>query len=163
MTTRAELLAERLELGAQELAAFIRGCSEEQWGVLCPDEGRTVGVVAHHVAAAYPVEVDLVNMMASGKPIAGVSMDMVDQMNAEHAAAESDCTREDTLELLLRNSASAAEAIRSLSDEQLDAAVTVSLHADVPLTTQYLIEEHPISHSFRHLQSIRAALNGASG
>jgi hypothetical protein len=48
--------------------------------------------------------------------------------------------------------------IRGLSDEQLDRASPISLNWDAPLTTQFFIEDHPLSHSFRHLSSIRAAL-----
>jgi hypothetical protein len=162
MSKRAQALAERIERGARELAAFIEGCSEAEWRELCPNEGRTVAVVAHHVASAYAVETDLVKVLASGQPIIGVTEEVVDQANAGHAKAQADCTREETLALLRKNSAIAAQTIRELADEQLDSAALVSLHWDAPLTTQYLIEEHPISHSFRHLASIRAAVKASA-
>jgi hypothetical protein len=160
MSKRAEALAERVERGARELAAFIEGCSEADWRAFCPDEGRSVAVVAHHVAGAYGVEMDLVKVLASGQPVTGVDWEVVDQMNAEHAEAQANCTREETLALLRQNSASAVEAIKALTDEELDSAARISLHWDAPLTAQYFIEEHPISHSFRHLASIRAAVDG---
>jgi len=163
MSNRAQALAERVERGARELATFIEGCSEADWRAFCPDEGRTVAVVAHHVASAYAVETDLVKVLASGQPITGVTWEIVDSANAQHAETQADCTREETLALLRKNSAVAAQTIRQFTDEQLDSASLVSLHWDAPLTTQYLIEEHPISHSFRHLASIRAAVKaGAS-
>ena len=162
MSARAQALADRVEHGAHELMAFIKGCSEAEWQTLSPDEGRTVGVLAHHVASAYPVEMDLVKVLASGKAISGVTWEMVDQMNAEHSQEQANCTRKEVLELLQRNSASAAKIIRELSDEQLDSAAPISLNSDAPLTTQYFIEEHPVSHSFHHLASIRAAINGNS-
>ena len=71
-----------------------------------------------------------------------------------------DVTKEEALELLDKNSSIIADAIRGFSDEQLDNAGPVSLHWDAPLTTQFFIEEHPISHSFRHLRSIQAVLEG---
>jgi hypothetical protein len=160
MSTRAQILAERVEQGARELIAFVEECSDTDWQTVCPEEGRMVGVLVHHVASAYPAEVDLVKVLASGQAIAGVTWEMVDQMNVEHAEGHGEVTREETLELLRRNSAAAADVIRELSDEELDNAAPVSLHWDAPLTTQYFIEEHPISHSFAHLTSIRAALNG---
>ncbi|HLM24828.1 MAG TPA: hypothetical protein VK274_07195 [Pyrinomonadaceae bacterium] len=52
-------------------------------------------------------------------------------MNADHAGKNDDVTREATLELLRRNSADAAAAIRDLNDENLDQAVPVSLYGDV--------------------------------
>jgi hypothetical protein len=160
MSQRAAALAERLERGANELIAYVENCSKADWQTVCPGEGRTVGVLAHHVASAYPVEIDLVKVLASGKPVAGVTWEMVDGMNAEHAEGHRKVSREETLALLRENSAAAAAAIRQLSDEQLDKAAPISLHWDAPLTTQYFIEEHPVSHSFAHLTSIRAALNG---
>ncbi len=62
--------------------------------------------------------------------------------------------------LLLRNSHSAAEAVRAFSDEQLDRAAPVSLNEDAPLTTQFLIEDHALRHSWRHLAKIKAVLEG---
>jgi hypothetical protein len=50
-------------------------------------------------------------------------------------------------------------AIREMSDAELDRAAPVSLHADAPVTAQYLIEDHPLSHAYQHLASIRAAVN----
>jgi hypothetical protein len=89
-------------------------------------------------------------------------MDMVDHINAEHADENGQVSKEETLELLKSNSEMAVAAIRALSDEELDRAAPVSLHADAPLTTQYFIEDHPLGHSFHHLASIRAAIGGNS-
>jgi hypothetical protein len=62
------------------------------------------------------------------------------------------------IDLLRRNSAAAAEAIRALGDAELDRAATVSLNADAPLTCQFFIEDHALRHSYHHVQRIRAAL-----
>ncbi|MEO6061771.1 MAG: hypothetical protein ABIQ99_07535 [Thermoflexales bacterium] len=62
----------------------------------------------------------------------------------------------------LANAARAAEAIRALTDAQLDMAVTNSLQADAPRTAQSWIEEHPIRDADTHTASIRAALGLAS-
>lgn len=97
-------------------------------------------------------------MLASGRPVVGVTGQMVDEINAAHAAEHPHPTKEETLALLRENSARAADQVRALDDEALDFAATVSLHADAPLTTQYFIEQHPISHPYIHLVSIRAAL-----
>ena len=160
MGKRAHVLAERIEQGAQALAALAEGLSDNEWQTIVPDEGRPIGVLIHHVASAYPVEVDLAHTLASGKPISGVTGDVVDQMNAEHAQANVAAGKQETLEFLRRNSRAAAEAIRGFTDEELDRAANVSLNADAPLTAQFFIEDHALSHSFHHLASIRAALNG---
>jgi len=79
-------------------------------------------------------------------------------MNAQHAAENGDVTMPVALALLRRNSAAAAAAIRALSDAELDRAATVSLYSDVPLTCQFVLEDHAVRHSYHHLARIRRAL-----
>jgi hypothetical protein len=53
---RAESLADRIEKGATGLAAFAEGISEEEWRMpVSASDCRTVGVIVHHVASAYPI------------------------------------------------------------------------------------------------------------
>ena len=161
MSTRANELANRLEKGANQLLAFAERLSQAEWETICPTEKRSIGVLIHHVASNYLVEVDLFQGLASNKAIEGVTWDMVDQMNDEHADTKASCSKTETLELLKQNRTLASNAVRALSDEQLDKASPISLNWDAPLTTQYFIEEHPISHSYAHMASIQAILNGA--
>jgi uncharacterized damage-inducible protein DinB len=158
VSKRADALAERVLQGAQALAALAEDLSDSEWQTVIPDEGRSVGVLIHHVASVYPAEVDLARLLASGKPIEGVTHQAVDQMNAEHAQAFATVSQHETLELLRRNSKAAADAVRQFSDEELDRAAPISLNAGAPLTTQFFIEDHPLRHSFHHLANIRAAL-----
>jgi|AutmiccommuBRH23_1029490.scaffolds.fasta_scaffold01928_7 hypothetical protein len=159
MSIRADLLADRIENGANQLIAFAEKLSQAEWQTICPSEERSIGVLIHHVASSYPVEMNLIQVLASGKAIEGVTWDMVDQMNSEHANTQANCSQTETLTLLKENSSLAANAVRSLSDKQLDFAAPISLNRDAPLTTQYFIEEHPISHTYAHLASIRAVIN----
>ena len=64
----------------------------------------------------------------------------------------------ETLELLRKNSAAAAKAIRELSDEDLDQAVAVSLYSDATVTCQFVLEDHAVRHSYHHLARLRSAL-----
>jgi uncharacterized damage-inducible protein DinB len=159
VSKRADALAERILQGAQALAALAEDLSDSEWQTVIPDEGRSVGVLIHHVASVYPAEVDLARLLASGKPIEGVTYDAVDRTNAEHAQAFATASQHETLELLRRNSKTAADAVRQFSDEELDRAAPISLNAGAPLTTQFFIEDHALRHSFHHLSNIRAALN----
>ena len=114
--------------------------------------------MVHHVASVYPVEISLAQVLASGKAIAEVSWDAIDQANAQHAQGHATVGKEETLELLRQNSKVAADSVRAFTDEELDRAAPVSLNADAPLTTQFFIEDHALRHSFHHLSNIRAAL-----
>jgi hypothetical protein len=155
---RANALAERLEQGARALAETARGLTDAQWQTTIPGDGRKVGVVVHHVATMYPLEIQLAQSLAGGKPIAGVTWDAVHEINAKHAKEHQAVTKDAALELLGRNSSAAAAAIRALTDEQLDRAAAVSLNSDAPLTCQFFLEDHAVRHSYHHLARIRAAL-----
>ena len=157
-TQRSQALAERLEQGARALATLAGGLTDAQWQTRIPKDGRKVGVVVHHVATMYPLEIQLAQALAGGKAIEGVTWDAVNDINAKHAAEHDGVTKEAALDLLRRNSAAAAAAIRALSDAELDKAAPVSLNSDAPLTCQFFIEDHAMRHSFHHLAKIRGAI-----
>jgi DinB superfamily len=157
-TRRANALAERLEAGARDLAAVASALTETEWQTRIPGDGRKIGVVVHHVASMYPLEIQLAQVLASGKPVTGVTWADVHALNAKHAAEHESVTKEAALDLLQRNSADAAAAIRALSDDQLDQAAPLSLNADAPLTCQFMLEDHAVRHSYHHLARIRQAL-----
>jgi DinB superfamily len=157
-TARANALADRLEQGATALAALANGLTENQWQTRIPGDGRKVGVVIHHVASMYPIEIKLAQVLASGQPVTGVTWADVHAINAAHTKEHDEVTKETALALLRQNSTAAAAAIRALSDAELDSAAPLSLNADAPLTCQFMLEDHAVRHSYHHLAKIRAAL-----
>jgi DinB family protein len=157
MSRRSEALAARLEQGAHGLAAFASTLTDAEWHTRIPKDGRKVGVVVHHVATMYPLEIQLAQLLGAGKPVAGVTWDVVHEMNGEHAKEYDAVTKKAALDLLRRNSTAAAAAIRALSDEELDRAAPVSLNSDAPLTCQFVLEDHAVRHSYHHLGAIRRA------
>jgi hypothetical protein len=158
MSKRSYELARRLELGALALEAFASSLTEFEWQSRVPGDGRKIGVVVHHVASMYPLETQLVQTLAKGEAIEGVTPEVVNKINADHAKKFDGVTKEEAIELLKQNSAAAANAIRALSDEELDQAAPVSLNSNAPLTCQFFVEDHPVRHSYHHLARIRAAL-----
>lgn len=158
MSRRSDILADRLERGAGALAAFASSLTAEQWETRMPRDGRKIGVIVHHVASVYPVEIQMAQAVAAGKAVTGVTPDDINDMNAGHARDNETVAKEATLALLGRNSAAAAAAIRALSDEELDRGVPVSLYSDAPLTCQFVLEDHAVRHSYHHLARIRGAL-----
>ena len=156
---RAEALATRLESGAAALAVFADTLSESEWQTRLPRDGRKVGVVVHHVASMYSIEIQLASLLAVGRPITGVTWDAVATINRDHAKEYDDVSREIALALLRTNSAAAAAAIRAFTDEELDRAAPVSLNSDAPLTCQFFLEDHAVRHSYHHLAGIKVALS----
>ena len=157
-TRQANALAERLEQGARALIAFASGLTADEWKAQMPHDGRTIGVIVHHVASVYPIEIQLAQAVAQGQAVTGVLPKDIDDMNAKHAAENAAVTKEAAIELLQRNSAAAAAAIRELTAEQLATAAPVSLYGDAPLTSQFVLEDHAVRHSYHHLSRIRKAL-----
>jgi len=162
MSKRSRELARRLELGALALEAFASSLTDIEGQSRLPHDGRKIGVVVHHVATVYPIEIELAQTVAAGKPVEGVTSDVIDAMNAAHAKQYDGVTKDETLELLRRNSTAAAAAIRALTDDQLDSATPVSLYANAPLTCQFVLEDHAVRHSYHHLARVRAALQQES-
>ena len=158
MSVRAGALAERLERGANALASLAASLSDAEWNSRIPGDGRKVGVVVHHVASVYPLEIQLALKVADRHRITGVTMDDVHTMNAKHAAEFDKAARAEAVDLLRRNSTAAAAAIRNLTDEQLAHAEFVSLYGDAPVTCQFVLEDHAVRHSYHHLAAISRAL-----
>ena len=158
-SSRAEFLAARIEEGAAGLLAFAEGLSDAEWNTpISATDRRSVGVVVHHVASMYPVEVDLARAVAGGKAVSDVTWQLVAQLNAKHAQENAQVSKPAALELLRQNSRAAAAAVRAFTDRELDTAAPFSLSFGAPVTAQFVIEDHALRHSWHHLAAIRKAL-----
>ena len=158
MSKRTNALADRLEQGARALENFASSLTEVEWQARVPKDGRKIGVIVHHVASMYPLEIQLARTLASGKPVEGVTWDAVNDLNAKHAKEHNAVAKAKALDLLKRNSTAAAAAVRALTDDELAQAAPVSLNSNAPLTCQFFIEDHALRHSYHHLAGIRRAL-----
>jgi hypothetical protein len=87
------------------------------------NDRRPVGVIVHHVASVYPIEIDLARTIAGGADIADITWEAFAELNANHAHGQALVTKAAALELLRRNSRNAAAAVRAFTDEGLDRAV----------------------------------------
>ena len=155
---RASRLAARLEAGALELVTIAHTLTEAEWQWPIPGDGRTIGVVVHHVASVYPIEIELAQRIAAGMAISGVTMADIHAMNAAHAVEFAGVSRRDAITLLRTTSAQAAAAIRAFADSDLDSAAPASLYDDAPVTAQFVLEDHAVRHSYHHVAAIRRTL-----
>jgi hypothetical protein len=158
MPSRIEALATTLEKGAETLAALASTMTPTEWHTRLPHDGRKVGVVVHHVASVYPLEIDLAQRLAAGGALTEVTWDVVHEMNAGHARENDGVTRDEAVALLRTNAAAAAAAVRAMSEEALDKVAPNSLYGGAPLTCQFMLEDHAVRHSFHHAARIRAAI-----
>ena len=161
MSQRTEALAQALEEGVRALATFAGDLTDEEWQTPLGHDSRKVGVVVHHVAMVYPIEIEFARSVAAGEP-AGITADAINEMNAGHAEQYGGISKREALDLLATNSAAAAAAIRSLTDEELDRAAPVALYGNARVTCQFVLEDHAVRHSSHHLARIKAALTSRS-
>jgi hypothetical protein len=155
---QADALAVRLQRGAAALIEFARTLSDEEWLKRGNADHRRLGVIVHHVASVYPIEIQLAQKVAACEPVTGVTMADVHEMNARHAREFESVTGDVAIDLLRRNSDAAAAAIRALTGAQLAHAEAVSLYDDAPVTCQFVLEDHAVRHSYHHLAGIRRLL-----
>ena len=158
MNSRAQALAQSLEQGTNALATFAASLSESEWQARLPHDGRKVGVVVHHVANMYPIEIQLTQALAGGGAISDLTWDAIHEINANHAKEQDAVTKEQALAVLRTNGVAAAAAIRALTDTDLDRVAPNSLYGGAPLTCQFWIEDHALRHSFHHLAGIHRAV-----
>lgn len=156
MSERSAALADAFESANNNLIAAVEGCTPDQWGRTCQNEGWSVGVAAHHVAVNHPVVASLVQLVANGQPLPNITRDMIDAGNAQHAREFANVTGEETLELLRREGAAAASMVRGLTDEQLDRTAPLAFAGGQEWSAADLIERILIHHPVAHAASITA-------
>lgn len=159
MGARAEELARKFEAKAKEATAILNRLTDADWKKVTAAEKWTVGVTAHHVAGSHENLAKMIQAVAAGRAMPTFTMEMLDELNAQHAKEHAGCTKTETIALHERGAAVAAAAVRSLSDEQLGKSATV-LAGKPPLTAEQIINGILISHIDQHFGSIRQAIGG---
>jgi hypothetical protein len=160
---RAQQLADELRRATGELLATLEAASVEQWRLVVRTEGRSVGVVAHHLASGYPQVFQLVELAVAGQPFPPLTQAMIDAGNAQHAEASAGCGKAETIDLLSRNTARVSAAIRELDDEDLALTGSAPYFGPIPISVEQLIMGGLIEHTLEHLGSIRTALATGDG
>ncbi len=158
---RAAMLADRIEEGAARLEEFVTHLTDKEWNTPLVEggkPGRSVGVIVHHVANMYPIEIEAAKVIAAGNPITHITWEVVSDINGKHAAEQADVSKSDAIMLLRKNSKEAADAVRNMTDTEMDRAAPFSLSYGAPVTAQFVIEDHAMRHSWHHLARIRKAL-----
>ena len=161
-TTRANHLATQLEAVNDEIVALVMGCTDAQWRQPCANEGRSVGVVAHHIAAVQEAFHRIVEALAAGATYTPQSsMEEVDRSNAQHAHDYAAVGKPETLDVLRTSGAAIARRLRALGDEHLDH--TAGVFAGRELTVAQVVEGVVIGHAWEHLASLRATIADGAG
>jgi hypothetical protein len=156
MGARAEAYAKQLEEANAELVGLVERIPDDKWASLTTKpEGWPLCVVAHHVAESHGSIVGLAQAVATGQPVPPLTMEMIDQGNAQHAREHATAGKAETLRLLREGGTAAAGIVRGLSDEQLDRTGPVLGN---PMPASAVIEHILIDHVRQHLESVKGVL-----
>lgn len=157
---RSAQLADQYEAAHDEFVRLVESLSEEQWhltGKNYPqrigdeDEGRRIGVIAHHVATNGDWIVQRIQTMLAGGPLAPVNQR---EINAEHARNNAGVTKNEVLRLLRASRSRIADAVRAIPDNQLDVQRETPAG---PMSAAQRVERVLIGHMKQHQGSIEAA------
>ena len=161
MSQSTRELVERFIAFNNDFIAFVANCSDEEWRKVCSGEGWTVGVVAHHVAAGHFGTLNLVRMIVAEEAIPEITMEAIDQMNAQHAKEHAHCTREEVLALLRQNGSAFVGYLEGLSETDLvRTGYFAAIGGDV--SAQQLIEMVILQSGGEHLDSMKVATGTSS-
>ncbi|HET9199667.1 MAG TPA: hypothetical protein VFO84_01650, partial [Dehalococcoidia bacterium] len=97
--------------------------------------------------------VGIAQAVGAGGQAPPLSMEMIDQGNAQHASQNPNPSRDEVLTLLKEDGHKAAGIIRSMSDDQLSKTLKMPV-SDDPITTAQMIEMIGIGHPAGHMESI---------
>ena len=159
---RAAQYAALFEAAQQEFIRLVGSLTDEQWrrvGKNYPeqagdeDEGRRVGVIAHHVAISGPFIMERIQLMLDGRPMPPVDFRI---SNAKHAEEHADVTREEVLAELRKTEPAIAAAVRAIPDSMLDQPRDTPAG---PMSVAMRLERVLVGHLKGHRGSIEAAIS----
>ena len=158
---RSALLAGQYEAAHDEFVSLLESLTEQQWHLIGKnypqrineeDEGRTVGVIAHHVATNGDYITERIQTMLAGGPLAPINQR---EVNSEHARLHANATKDEVLRLMRASRPRIASAVRSIPDSQLD--IQRSTPAG-PMSAAERVERVLIGHLKQHQGSIEKAI-----
>lgn len=158
---RSQGFAAEFESAQDDFIGLVASLTDAQWRkvgrnypkrVNDEDEGRSVAVIAHHVASDGPWLISRIQ-----DSLAGRQLNPPDKKaeNARHATDHAAATREEVLRILRDTKPVIAEAIRAIPDDQLDLSQDSPIG---PLTIAFRIQAVLIGHIKMHQGSIEAAI-----
>jgi uncharacterized damage-inducible protein DinB len=157
ISVRAAELADSLKQANEELLSLLAGINSEQWQRPVPGDGRSVGVIAHHVAVSHPFIMDIAKSVAAGGGIT-LTLELVHEANAQHAKDQAGCGLEATLALLRDADAETVAAVAHFDDQTLSRSTANPLLDGELTSASEVIRLYMADHARFHLGAIRTAL-----
>jgi hypothetical protein len=159
--SRSEAFAAEFEAAQDEFTRLVESLTDAEWRMVGrnypqrtndEDEGRPVGVIAHHVAVDAPWIIQRIQNRVAGRQVPPRD---TKKINAEHARDQADVTRDEVLRLLREHKPAIAASLREIPDDQLDLPRETPVG---PMTVAFSIQAVLIGHIKMHQGSIEATI-----
>lgn len=158
MSQRAQNISKRIKSFADEVITFVEGLTENDWTKICDWEDWSVGVTARHIGAAHFGISKMAAMIVRGEDLPPLSMDQVNAMSDKDSRKHTDCTKDEALELLRKNSNELAEFAGGLTDDDLDRKGSMPAFGG-EVTTEQLFDYIIFQSAAQHFNSMRASID----
>jgi hypothetical protein len=156
--TAGEELASQLNTLLVHLRWFIERCDEATWRSPCPDDGRTVGVVAKHIVSHVSLA-DFAIATGAGQrsPLADFTAETLEQMNAAAAQQFANVTPAEVLAELKSAGPAGVERLKALNENDLTGTQPMAFAGGAPLSGNDLAHGPllgDIAEHVAHLESV---------
>lgn len=154
-------LATQFEAAHESFTKLVESVTDDQWlmvGSNHPkrindeDEGRSVGVIAHHAAISGDTIMKRIQIALERRPLPPLD---VRGANTQHALVHAEVTRDEVLQILRESGPRLAAAVRAIPDGELDEPRDTPVG---PMSIAQRVEMVLIGHLQQHRGSIEAAI-----
>jgi uncharacterized damage-inducible protein DinB len=153
--TGVDMRAQALMDANAEFVRFIQTCTDDEWLLVCPAEGWTVGAVANHIARGHETVLGWIQTIRDGRDVPGTP-EQHDATNASMAAAAAGVTQADAARLANENMAKLSALLTSLTESDLAMRSLFGPAGGMEMSVDQLAGNR--GHLERHLASIRETL-----
>lgn len=159
--SRSAQLAIQFEEAHEGFTRLVASITDDQWRLIGgnhpkrindEDEGRRVGVIAHHAAISGDLIMRRINIALAGGPLPPVDFRA---SNAQHAIEHADVRPEEVLGILGESGPRLAAAVRAIPDDELDEPRETP---SGPMSIAQRVEMVLIGHLQQHKGSIEATI-----
>jgi hypothetical protein len=151
---RATAIAQQFVTSTAALAGLLETLSDEVWDRPVPTDGRTVGIVAKHLADSPPVVIGIARSVSAGGRLP--SWEAIHEWNAQMAKTNAGCDPQGTIRALREAAVASVESIEKFTDDELD--VTTVNDEGLTRSVAELLHVLLVGHTLQHTGDIEKAV-----
>ena len=155
MTTRVEALVTDLRAVTDDVLGTVETTDPSRWQHIVPDDGRSVAVLACHIAVGYEHGRTWIQTMLAGEPLPTITPDGFDRENEADAVRFADGTIPEALALLREQGNALIDLVGGFSDADLD-CTSVNDFFGAPGQVEKFVRI-TIRHTIHHHAAMKAA------